>query len=74
MAEIFSVGRGEAFPPEDSRVDGDTGVKGGLECIAHREAAGYEAELQRPLGLRELREPVVRGRWTVFKPGDPAGF
>lgn len=45
MAEIFSVGRGEAFPLEDSRVDGDTGVKGGLDCIAHREAAGYGAEL-----------------------------
>lgn len=54
----------------------DIGAKEGLECGAHREATGYEAELQRPCGPRaqELGEPVVGGRWMVFKLGDPASF
>lgn len=61
------------FPARGLRVDRDTGVKGGLECRAHREVTGYEAEL---LGSQSSGAwtAVVGGRWMVFKLGDPAGF
>ena len=76
MAEIFPVGKMGGFPARGLGVDRHTGEKGGLECRAHREEAGCEAELQRPWGSRSqvLGEYVVGGRWVGFKPRDPAGF